>query len=375
MTVYLVDFENVRSEGLKGVEELSKTDKVVIFYSKNADAITFDVHLLLSKSSAEIETYMILRGGHNSLDFQLSTYLGYLVMENCYNKIVIISKDKGFLCVTNFWEENSDKCNSKIMLCRSIKSAASDVELDGEFDDGLSGKFIERLNGKAGILGVEDDKEDEIEDFEDVVNKSNEPLSQDNPTENSSKIDVKGNTSLDNGKKSYNSTNTNGRNYSRPPGPKRTTYCTNIFTKSEPYYRKPYQGPYENKRPVTTKVEGDKSNLIPNKPYVHNVKETVEEKIGFKKDMGDSVLPPNPQNPTSQKKIFAAEVKFNIKDDVTEIIKGKFDEALVPLLVETIGLSTGKQHFYRMMVSRIGQKDGLEVYKLIKGQYANLKRK
>ena len=56
MTVYLVDFENVRSEGLKGVEELTSEDKVVIFYSKNADAITFDVHTLLSKSPAEIET-------------------------------------------------------------------------------------------------------------------------------------------------------------------------------------------------------------------------------------------------------------------------------------------------------------------------------
>ena len=87
MTVYLVDFENVRSSGLKGVENLSDDDKVVIFYSKNADAITFDVHMLLSKSMAEIETYMILRGGRNSLDFQLSTYLGYLVMENRFRNI------------------------------------------------------------------------------------------------------------------------------------------------------------------------------------------------------------------------------------------------------------------------------------------------
>ena len=70
MTVYLVDFENVRSSGLKGVENLGEDDKVIIFYSKNADAITFDVHMLLSKSMAEIETYMILRGGRNSLDFQ-----------------------------------------------------------------------------------------------------------------------------------------------------------------------------------------------------------------------------------------------------------------------------------------------------------------
>lgn len=34
MTVYLVDFENVRSGGLRGVEELSEGDKVVIFTVK-----------------------------------------------------------------------------------------------------------------------------------------------------------------------------------------------------------------------------------------------------------------------------------------------------------------------------------------------------
>ena len=58
MTVYLVDFENVRSTGLAGVETLSCEDRVVIFYSKNADSLTFDAHKLLSKSSAEIETFM-----------------------------------------------------------------------------------------------------------------------------------------------------------------------------------------------------------------------------------------------------------------------------------------------------------------------------
>ena len=59
MTVYLVDFENVRSEGLRGVENLSADDKVVVFYSKNADAISLDVCMLLNRSKADIETFRI----------------------------------------------------------------------------------------------------------------------------------------------------------------------------------------------------------------------------------------------------------------------------------------------------------------------------
>ena len=145
MTVYLVDFENVRSEGLRGVEGLNEGDKVVIFYSRNADAITFDVHMLLSKSRAEIETFRILRGGRNSLDFQLSTYMGYLVMENCYKNIVIISQDKGFLCATSFWEENKELCNCTIKLCKSIATSDMESSSNDEFDDGLTGKFIEKI--------------------------------------------------------------------------------------------------------------------------------------------------------------------------------------------------------------------------------------
>ncbi|MCI8669817.1 MAG: hypothetical protein HFI34_09920 [Lachnospiraceae bacterium] len=405
MTVYLVDFENVRSEGLKGVEELTSEDKVVIFYSKNADAITFDVHTLLSKSSAEIETYRILRGGHNSLDFQLSTYLGYLVMENSFKEIVIISRDKGFLCVTNFWEENRDKCNCDIKLCRSIGAAFDNIELDNDFEDGLAGRFIERLSGKDGVIlsvnGEEVAKElpDESADGED----SEKQVSEERMTEDTTS-----------GKE-----RTETRVYGRPPGPKRTTYSTNIFTKAEPYYRVPNQEGARNRKPWQNderksnepwrQAAGDKKPWKPGKPGTRkqhsgqkkesdSIKRDVEEELPVNRLINKAMeklinspadripasstdvsvtkpLPPNPQNPISKNKVFAAEVKLNINDDVRELIKDKYDDSYVPVLVEAIGMSTGKQHFYKMMVNKVGQEKGLDLYRMIKSHYTNLKRK
>ena len=32
--IYLIDFENVHSDGLKGIEQLGKKDKCYIFYSE-----------------------------------------------------------------------------------------------------------------------------------------------------------------------------------------------------------------------------------------------------------------------------------------------------------------------------------------------------
>ena len=55
MKVYLVDFENVKSKGLSGVDSLTENDSVIIFYSENSDTISFEMHQKVLSSKAEIE--------------------------------------------------------------------------------------------------------------------------------------------------------------------------------------------------------------------------------------------------------------------------------------------------------------------------------
>ena len=402
MTVYLVDFENVRSGGLRGVEELSEGDKVVIFYSKNADAITFDVHMLLSKSKAEIETFRILRGGRNSLDFQLSTYLGYLVMENSYKNIVIISQDKGFLCATSFWEENQELCNCNIRLCKSI--ATSDVEssTSDEFDDGLTGKFIEKIDMRKSPFmqnsnSNDNDNNDSSTETEPqglVKQSSNNRNSAEGETQSyerhsdrgydkgygrrypEDKQTIKDNQSVP-GRfveyktgdyRSYGNYQNNSYSLNRPKfaGNSNSSYNTN-----RPRYNGNYNNSYDMNRQDNTGNNNSSYNLntevkteeVKTEKVKNEVNNTTEKKPNL-----------NIQNPTSKNKIFAAEVKLNITDDIKNIIGDKYEED-IPVLVETIGKSTGKQHFYRMLVSRLGQEKGHELYMMIKGQYANLKRK
>ena len=433
MTVYLVDFENVRSGGLRGVEELSEGDKVVIFYSKNADAITFDVHMLLSKSKAEIETFRILRGGRNSLDFQLSTYLGYLVMENSYKNIVIISQDKGFLCATSFWEENQELCNCNIRLCKSI--ATSDVEssTSDEFDDGLTGKFIEKIDMRKSPFmqnsnSNDNDNNDSSTETEPqglVKQSSNNRNSAEGETQSyerhsdrgydkgygrrypEDKQTIKDNQSVP-GRfveyktgdyRSYGNYQNNSYSLNRPKfaGNSNSSYNTNrpryngnynnSYGTNRPRYNGNYNNSYNTNRP---RYNGNYNNSYDmnrqdntgnnNSSYNLNTEVKTEEvKTEKVKNEVNNTIDKKPnlniQNPTSKNKIFAAEVKLNITDDIKNIIGDKYEEDVVPVLVETIGKSTGKQHFYRMLVSRLGQEKGHELYMMIKGQYANLKRK
>lgn len=104
MATYLIDYENVKSEGIKGIAQLSEEDTVVIFYSHNADTITFEAMDMIFSSKAQVRKYKILCGGKNALDFQLSTYLGYLIHEAKDSYFYIISKDNGFKHVVDFWK-------------------------------------------------------------------------------------------------------------------------------------------------------------------------------------------------------------------------------------------------------------------------------
>ncbi len=105
MAVYLVDYENIKCGALNGISLLEETDRVVLFYSENANRMTFDLHQRLTTAKAVVEYREVPVGGHNALDFQLATYLGYLIANDRNGQFVIISSDRGFEYVSNFWRK------------------------------------------------------------------------------------------------------------------------------------------------------------------------------------------------------------------------------------------------------------------------------
>ncbi|MBP1745161.1 MAG: hypothetical protein H6Q58_2139 [Firmicutes bacterium] len=105
MATYLVDYENVKTGGLNGITKLMKEDKVIIFYSENADTLTFGLHRRINESVADISFIRVEVGCKNALDFQLVSYLGYLVAQYKDEKYFIISNDNGFTSVKKFWHK------------------------------------------------------------------------------------------------------------------------------------------------------------------------------------------------------------------------------------------------------------------------------
>ena len=106
MSTYLIDYENTKGAGLEGLEELTERDTVYLFYSENANTMTFRMHHRISESPVHFEFLDVGVGSRNALDFQLSTWLGYLINEYWGQKerFYIVSKDKGFGSVCQFWK-------------------------------------------------------------------------------------------------------------------------------------------------------------------------------------------------------------------------------------------------------------------------------
>lgn len=122
MAVYLIDYENVNTDGLNGISRLSAEDTVIIFYSENADRMTFGLHRRLNESKATIDIRKVDVGGSNALDFQLGTYLGYLIALNRDEQYCIVSNDRGYNHVANFW----GKQKVKVQVISEISSVKAE---------------------------------------------------------------------------------------------------------------------------------------------------------------------------------------------------------------------------------------------------------
>ena len=107
MAYYFVDYENVKTHGLDGIGKLAKDDIVIIFYSANADSLTFGLHKRINESMATVVYQKVDVGRKNALDFQLSSYLGYIIRENLDKPVnyYIVTKDQGFSSLVGYWQK------------------------------------------------------------------------------------------------------------------------------------------------------------------------------------------------------------------------------------------------------------------------------
>ena len=344
MAVYLIDFENVHSAGLSGIERLTEKDCVYIFYSINSNSITFEAHELLMSSKARIVPLLISCGGKNALDFQLSSFIGYLAGASEDRELYVISLDKGYCFVQTFWEKTMHCTNFNIKFSPSIRKCLPPVT--GEMKSPITA-------GRAVFENAGDENSDKF-----VII----------PDENS-EIPVQADENV-------------------PVNDNPEAAEENIPENEEALARLPENIPETENDPATENITAAENAVI--ETMAEDASESTEPVIeatadiitahatANKKPKAKAAKPTEKAPAKSAKAKPSKEAAAKIKQGKTEltaiISSAGIENVNTNLICELVSSSEGEQQFYTGMTKAFGMEAGLKIYKSLKPEYLNLKK-
>ena len=172
LNYFLVDYENVNVSGLNGITSLTENDSVIVFYSENADTLTFGIHRRLNESKAEIKFQKVLVKEKNARDFQLCSYLGFLIRdtmteENLNNNYFVVSNDKSYLALIDYWKKFKIDLQvvsnlSKNEIKKTEIKLPQKIELASELETELS-KILTDKNEIAEVVKIINNSKTKVE--------------------------------------------------------------------------------------------------------------------------------------------------------------------------------------------------------------------
>ncbi len=109
MNYFLIDYENIRCDGIKELKDIKDGDALIMFYSDQCKNISLDVLNDVFSRKITYQSFKASVGTKNALDFQLSSYLGYLIGKSSApaTNYYIVSNDKGYDCLCDYWKSLS----------------------------------------------------------------------------------------------------------------------------------------------------------------------------------------------------------------------------------------------------------------------------
>jgi hypothetical protein len=165
---FLVDFENVRSGGLRGVDYLEQSDYITLFFSNAAHSCEKRYLEDIERSGCHFDTCKLKKTGKNALDFYIATRVGEFYGTGHQDRVAIISKDQGYKAVRDYWDVRLPS-NNKIIISPSIERsliASNDNsdrvkrlkdELSGVDIDVFQARYEERLRLQETLSQIFDE--------------------------------------------------------------------------------------------------------------------------------------------------------------------------------------------------------------------------
>ena len=141
---FLVDSENVNDNWLMLFDMADEDDEIVVFYTKKSPHMSYMSVIRLMENNSINVRFEECYEGTNALDFQLVSYMGYLMgragsfsenkcdaasAESCADEYIIMSNDTGYDPAVRFWKDkgfavrrfNVNFCKQAVQRRKNIK--------------------------------------------------------------------------------------------------------------------------------------------------------------------------------------------------------------------------------------------------------------
>lgn len=100
---FMVDMENTGSQGLQGTEYLMAEDCITLFFSQSCRKIEQGKLQDIWDSGCKMKICPLKNPGKNALDFYIASGIGEIYGTGYEGMTVIVSGDKGFQAVQDYW--------------------------------------------------------------------------------------------------------------------------------------------------------------------------------------------------------------------------------------------------------------------------------
>jgi hypothetical protein len=149
MATILIDYENVcSSNGFKGTEYLNQNDNLIVFYSDSCSKLPTEHLNYIEESSCKLSIFKLLRPSKNALDFYIATECGRISATG-EKQIIIVSKDKVFYSIIDYFAINKDLCDTQIIISPNIERGLK------ELHDSADSKRCSIIESKLQCVNIE----------------------------------------------------------------------------------------------------------------------------------------------------------------------------------------------------------------------------
>ena len=369
MNIYYIDYENVTSQGLKGIELLTESDEVNLLYSKKAETMKIDILTQLLASRAKINFIPVHVGTPNALDFQLITLLFLHYSKN--NMHYIISKDSGYDCCIKTAAEN-DAVN--ILRFPSIESAARGMKQDRQQRSGRrSGGRQNRQNAASEEAKTVIAQETATQPSETLLQAADPAMEGNDRPEN---------TAEQTGAVQQADADSQPQQADTGSEPQQTD------TDSQPHQtdtdNQLEQAEESQNSPADTAAPEEPAKKRPARRRGRRKSASSQAEVESVPDSQPEEKQESPKSETqrSESQRTESQKSENRKSDpqkpvtVLSVIRRRNDVQLdlnqIEMIRNALKTSSNKQQFYNYFVKKLGQKKGIELYHSIKSSYTDL---